>query len=217
MRRRLDAGDHDNLTLFVKEEDIREKVREKRVGNFILFLVDASGSMGAKARMVASKGAVLSLLLDAYQKRDRVAMVTFRRGEAIVNLPPTTSIELAAKLLGELPVGGRTPLSAGLIKGFDQVRIHLLKDPGARPIFIIITDGKANQAIGEGKPLDEAFSFAQKMGLEDRVKYIVVDTEQLGIVRFGLAEKLAAALCADYFKIEDLKTDELIAIARRNI
>jgi len=217
MRRRLDAGVHDNMTLFVKEEDIREKVREKRVGNFILFLVDASGSMGVKARMVASKGAVLSLLLDAYQKRDRVAMVTFRRGEATVNLPPTTSIELAAKLLGELPVGGRTPLSAGLIKGFDQVRIHLLKDPGARPIFIIITDGKANEAIGEGKPVDEALSFAQKMGLEDRVKYIVVDTEQLGIIRFGLAKKLASALCADYFKIDDLKADELIDITRRNI
>lgn len=217
IRRRLDAGDHDNLTLFVKEEDIREKVREKRVGNFILFLVDASGSMGARARMVASKGAILSLLLDAYQKRDRVAMVTFRRGEASVNLPPTTSIELAAKLLGELPVGGRTPLSAGLIKGFDLVRIHLLKDPSARPIFIIITDGKANEAIGEGKPVDEAFSFAQKMSVEDRIKYVVVDTEQLGIVRFGLAEKLASALSADYFKIEDLKADELIDITRRNI
>ncbi len=217
LKRRLDAGKDDNLTLFIKEEDIREKVREKRVGNFILFLVDASGSMGARARMVASKGAVLSLLLDAYQKRDRVAMVTFRRGEATVNLPPTTSIELAAKLLGELPVGGRTPLSAGLIKGFDLTRIHLLKDPSARPIFIIITDGKTNEAIGEGKPVDEAFSFAQKMGTEDRIKYIVVDTEQLGIVRFGLAEKLASALCADYFKIDDLKADELIDITRRNI
>jgi len=217
LQRRLDADDHDNLTLFIKEEDIREKVREKRVGNFILFLVDASGSMGARARMVASKGAVLSLLLDAYQKRDRVAMVTFRRGEATVNLPPTTSIELAAKLLGELPVGGRTPLSAGLIKGFDLTRIHLLKDPSARPIFIIITDGKANEAIGESKPIDEAFSFAQKMGAEDRIKYIVVDTEQLGIIRFGLAEKLASALCADYFKIEDLKANELIDITRRNI
>ncbi|MBC2695753.1 MAG: putative cobaltochelatase [Desulfobacteraceae bacterium] len=217
LRRRLDAEAHDNLTLFIKEEDIREKVREKRVGNFILFLVDASGSMGARARMVASKGAVLSLLLDAYQKRDRVAMVTFRRGEASVNLPPTTSIELAAKLLGELPVGGRTPLSAGLIKGFDLIRIHLLKDPSARPIFIIITDGKTNEAIGEGKPVDEAFSFAQKMSLEDRIKYVVVDTEQLGIIRFGLAEKLASVLCADYFKIEDLKADELIDITRRNI
>ena len=217
IQRRLDAGEHDNLILFVKQEDIREKVREKRVGNFILFLVDASGSMGSRARMVASKGAVLSLLLDAYQKRDRVAMVTFRCGEASVNLPPTTSIELAAKLLGELPVGGRTPLSAGLIKGYDLVRIHLLKDPSARPVFIIITDGKTNEAIGEGKPVDEAFGFAQKMGIENRVKYIVVDTEQPGIVRFGLAEKLASTLCADYFKIEDLKADELIDIARKNI
>jgi len=99
----------------------------------------------------------------------------------------------------------------------EKDRVLLLKDPSARPIFIIITDGKANEAIGEGKPVDEAFSFAQKMSVEDRIKYIVVDTEQLGIVRFGLAEKLASALCADYFKIDDLKADELIDITRRNI
>ena len=201
-------GNDDNLTVFIREEDLREKVREKRVGNFILFLVDASGSMGARARMVASKGAILSLLLDAYQKRDRVAMVSFCHRKATVNLPPTSSIEMAAKLLEELPVGGRTPLSAGLIKGFDLVRLHLLKDSCSRPIFIIITDGK---------PVDEAFGFASKMAFEERVKYVVVDTEPSGIVTFGLAGKLSSILGADYFKIEDLKANELMDIATRNI
>jgi len=210
-------GSDDNLTVFIREEDLREKVREKRVGNFILFLVDASGSMGARARMVASKGAILSLLLDAYQKRDRVAMVSFCHRKATVNLPPTSSIEMAAKLLEELPVGGRTPLSAGLIKGFDLVRLHLLKDSWSRPIFIIITDGKANAALGDGKPVDEAFGFASKMALEERVKYVVVDTEPSGIVIFGLAGKLSSILGADYFKIEDLKANELVDIATRNI
>jgi magnesium chelatase subunit D len=210
-------GIDDNLTVFIREEDLREKVREKRVGNFILFLVDASGSMGARARMVASRGAILSLLLDAYQKRDRVAMVSFCHRKATVNLPPTSSIEMAAKLLEELPVGGRTPLSAGLIKGFDLIRLHLLKDPWSRPIFIIITDGKANAALGDGKPVDEAFGFASKMAFEERVKYVVVDTEPSGIVTFGLADKLSFVLGADYFKIEDLKANELVDIATKDI
>jgi len=210
-------GSDDNLTVFIREEDLREKVREKRVGNFILFLVDASGSMGARARMVASKGAILSLLLDAYQKRDRVAMVSFCHRKATVNLPPTSSIEMAAKLLEKLPVGGRTPLSAGLIKGFDLIRLHLLKDSCSRPIFIIITDGKANAALGDGKPVDEAFGFASKMAFEERVKYVVVDTEPSGIVTFGLAGKLSSILGADYFKIEDLKANELVDIATKDI
>ncbi len=216
VRRRCKAGGNGNLAVFIREQDLREKVREKRVGNFILFLVDASGSMGARARMVASKGAILSLLLDAYQKRDRVAMVSFRNREATVNLPPTSSIETAAKLLEEMPVGGRTPLSAGLIKGYDLVRIHLLKEPSSRPIFIIITDGKTNAALGDGKPVDEALGFASKMRAEEQVKYVVVDTEQAGMINFGLAGKLASALGADYFKIDDLKANELVDIARRN-
>jgi magnesium chelatase subunit D len=216
LSRRGEGGGNGNLAVFIKEQDLREKVREKRVGNFILFLVDASGSMGARARMVASKGAILSLLLDAYQKRDRVAMVSFRNREAAVNLPPTSSIETAAKLLEEMPVGGRTPLSAGLIKGYDLVRIRLLKEPSSRPIFIIITDGKTNTALGDGKPVDEALGFASKMGAEERVKYVVVDTEQAGMITFGLAGKLASTLGADYFKIDDLKANELVDIARRD-
>lgn len=105
------------LVVTIRSEDIREKVRETRTGNFLLFVVDASGSMGAKGRIVASKGAIMSLLKDAYQKRDRVAMVSFRKQEAVVNLPPTSSIHLARQLLKELPVGGKTPLAAGLRKG----------------------------------------------------------------------------------------------------
>ena len=128
-------GNGNGLCVKLTDTDIREKIREKRIGNYLFFAVDASGSMGARGRMAASKGAVMSLLLDAYQKRDRVSMISFRRNEAIVNLPPTTSVDLAGKLLGELPVGGRTPLSAGLAKTFEQVRNMLLKDPSARPIL----------------------------------------------------------------------------------
>jgi len=201
----------------LKKEDIREKVREKRIGNFLLFAVDASGSMGARGRMAASKGAIMSLLLDAYQKRDKVGMVSFRKNEAFVNLPPTSSVELAGKLLAEMPVGGRTPLSAGLVLAHEQVRNYLLRDPAARPIVIIITDGKSNAAIGDQKPVEEAFDFAVKMAADQRVVYIVVDTEESGLVTFGLAGRLAGALGARYLKIEELKADQLVNIIKEKI
>jgi magnesium chelatase subunit D len=202
------------LAVVLRAEDIREKIREKRIGNFLLFLVDASGSMGARGRMAASKGAVMSLLLDAYQKRDRIAMISFRRNEAVVNLPPTASIELAATLLKEMPVGGRTPLSAGLAKSYEMLRNYLLRDPTGRPIAIIITDGKTNMAMGEGKPLEEAFAFAERLSQDGRIRFIVVDTESKGLVSFGLARKLAEAIQAQYFKIEDLKADTLLNIVK---
>ena len=207
------AGHH-NLAVSIRPEDIREKIREKRIGDFLLFVVDASGSMGAGGRMAASKGAVLSLLLDAYQKRDRVAMVSFRKDEAHLNLPPTSSVQLAAHLLKEMPVGGRTPLSAGLVKSYEVVRNHLLRDPVARPIVIIITDGKSNVSMTDRKPTAEAFDIGAKMAEDDRIQLIVVDTETQGLVNFGMAAKLAATMNARYFKIEDLKADSLINIIR---
>ena len=204
------------MVISLKPSDIREKIREKRIGNFLLFLVDASGSMGARGRMAASKGAILSLLLDAYQKRDRVAMISFRRDEAFVNLPPTASIELAAQYLETMPVGGRTPLSAGLDKAFQMVGNVLLRDPATRPIVMVITDGRSNVAVGQGKPVDEALAFARRMGEDERVKYIVVDTEPQGLVRFGLAERLAAAANADYCRIDDLKAGSLVDLVQNN-
>ncbi|MFP4347950.1 MAG: putative cobaltochelatase [Desulfococcaceae bacterium] len=207
-------GRRNGLAVVLRSEDIREKIREKRVGNFLLFLVDASGSMGARGRMAASKGAILSLLLDAYQKRDRVAMVSFRKDEAVVNLPPTASIELAASLLREMPVGGRTPLSAGLAKSHEVLRNCLLRDPAARPIVILVTDGRSNVALGEKSPLEEAFALAERLSADARVRFIVVDTESRGLVRFGLAQKLAGAMNADYFPIEDLRADALLNIAK---
>ncbi len=213
LHRKNDAG----LAVVLRSEDIREKIRERRIGNFLLFLVDASGSMGARSRMTASKGAIMSLLLDAYQKRDRVAMVSFRKEEAVVNLPPTSSIELAAGLLREMPVGGRTPLSAGLAKAYELLRNYLLREPTARPIMIMITDGKSNVALGEKKPLDEAIALAGRLSADARIRIIVVDTESQGLVKFGLAHKLAGVMNAQYFKIEDLKSESLLNIAKENV
>jgi len=210
MQRKNGSG----LAVILKDRDIRKKIREKRIGNFLLFVVDASASMGARGRMSASKGAIMSLLLDAYQKRDKVAMVTFRQQEAWVNLPPTTSVELAGKLLAEMPVGGRTPLSAGLVKGYELMKIHLLKEPEARPMAILITDGRGNVPLGNQSPVKESLALAEKMAEEKRIQFIVVDSESQGALTFGLARKLAENLSARYFKIQDLKVNHLVDIAK---
>jgi magnesium chelatase subunit D len=202
------------LAVTVRSSDIRGKIREKRIGNFLLFLVDASGSMGAKGRMAASKGAVMSLLLDAYQKRDRVGMISFRREEAVVNLPPTSSIELAATCLQDMPIGGRTPLSAGLAKTFTLLRSQFLREPTTQPIVLIITDGKANVSLGQEKPMQEALQMAGRMAGDERITSIVVDTENQGLVTFGLAQNLAQTMQAHYFQTDDLKAQTLVHIAQ---
>jgi len=193
----------------LRPEDIREKVRERRIGNFLLFVVDASGSMGARGRMAATKGAIMSLLLDAYQKRDKVAMISFNKAEAWLNLPPTSSIDMAARLLAEMPVGGRTPLNAALVKADEILRAQLVRDPTSRPIVVLITDGRSNVALGSGRPIDESLELARRLAREERVRFILVDTEEQGLIRFNLAARIAAALNARYFQTDDLKADTL--------
>jgi magnesium chelatase subunit D len=222
--RRQEAGgaSQPHLAWSIREQDLRQKLRERRVGNFLLFVVDGSGSMGARARMIATKGAILSLLVDAYQKRDRVAMIVFRRRQATVTLQPTSSIDQAVRQLEEMPVGGRTPLSHGLVEAFRLLRIHLIKEPAARPIAILITDGKANVSMsaemggGTGSktrsPRQEALHIAARLAEDERCKYVVVDTEEAGAVSFGLAAQLAAQLGAAYFKIDDLRARDLVGI-----
>ncbi|MCS6880239.1 MAG: VWA domain-containing protein [Oscillochloridaceae bacterium] len=203
------------MAIAIRAQDLRERQRERRIGNFLLFVVDASGSMGAQARMVAAKGAIMALLADAYQKRDRVALITFRRREAALVLPPTASIELAARQLRALPVGGRTPLAAGLAEAARVLRLHLAKEPAARPILVLITDGKANVALAPGAdPRAEALRIAGRLALEPRLTPIVVDTEAPGPVRFGLARDLAEALGAVCYTLDDLRAADLIALVQ---
>ncbi|MYX57139.1 VWA domain-containing protein, partial [Streptomyces sp. SID8382] len=132
--------------LLVRRDDLREAVREGREGNLVLFVVDASGSMAARKRMSAIKGAVLSLLLDAYQRRDKVGLITFRGADAELALPPTSSVDAAAVRLERLPTGGRTPLAAGLLKAREVLRVERLRDPARRPLLVVVTDGRATEA-----------------------------------------------------------------------
>jgi magnesium chelatase subunit D len=202
------------LHLVVRREDWQAKVRERRTGALILFVVDASGSMAARGRMVASKGAILSLLLDAYQKRDRVGLVSFRRREAELLLPPTASIDVASRLLRELPVGGRTPLAAGLVKAHETLRPILAREPNLRPLAILVSDGRANAGLDGPGGLEEVCRLASRIAQEDRVRWVVVDTEDARGVRFGHVRKVAAALRAEVFAIEELHARDLVNLVK---
>jgi magnesium chelatase subunit D len=200
----------EDVAIAIEESDIRGRRREKRIGNFIVFVVDASGSMGAGKRMIATKGAILSLLIDAYQKRDRVAMVAFRGDRAEVLLPPTTSIELTYKLLEELPTGGKTPLSHGITLGYEVIESYFHKDSNIYPLFILISDGKANVSLYGGKPVAESMEIANVIRDDSRIRSVVIDVEKAGMISFGLARQLSIQMGARYFKIEDLKTNDLL-------
>ena len=207
---------HD-AAIAVEDSDIREKIREKRIGNFIVFVVDASGSMGAGKRMIETKGAILSLLLNVYQKRDKVAMVAFKEDRAEVLLPPTSSIELAHKLLEELPVGGKTPLCHGISLGYQIIQSYFRKDPHIYPLLILISDGKANVSQYGGKPVSEAMEVAEEIKNDTRINTAVVDVEKPGLISFGLAHQLSVQMGARYFKIEDLKADTLVKVLQKDL
>lgn len=197
------------MALCVCSEDIRMKVREKRTGNTILFVVDASGSMGANRRMAAVKGAVLSLLNDAYQKRDRVGLIAFRQQSAEVLLPVTRSVELAQKLLTDLPTGGRTPLAEGLREARIMVKAARMKDKDTLPVIVLISDGRATWSKSGGHPFSDALTEARAIAGE-KIHSVVIDTEQ-DFIRLNLAAKIAEAMKADVFNIEDLHAEGLVA------
>ncbi|MEA4960224.1 magnesium chelatase subunit D family protein [Lutispora sp.] len=205
--------DKNGLAVTIESSDFREKVREKRTGSTIIFIVDASGSMGAKKRMSAVKGAVVSLLTDAYQKRDKVGLIAFRKKEAEVLLNITRSVDMAEKHLKALPTGGKTPLSAGLLKGYEMIKIAQKKNPDMLPIIVLVSDGRTNAAINGGEPLDEALEVANKIQMEG-IRSIVVDTEQ-DFIKLEIAKDIAQALGARYYKLEELEGEQLAEAVRQ--
>ncbi|MFI1967121.1 putative cobaltochelatase [Streptomyces pathocidini] len=195
--------------LVVRRDDLREAVREGREGNLVLFVVDASGSMAARQRMSAVKGAVLSLLLDAYQRRDKVGLVTFRGRSAELALPPTSSVDAAAARLESLPTGGRTPLAAGLLKAHEVLRIERLRDPARRPLLVVVTDGRAT---GGAEPVATAARSARLLAACGTAS-VVVDCEA-GPVRLGLAGSLARELGGTVVTLDELRADSVAELVR---
>ncbi|WP_020140766.1 putative cobaltochelatase [Streptomyces sp. 351MFTsu5.1] len=195
--------------LVVRRDDLRQATREGREGNLVLFVVDASGSMAARQRMSAVKGAVLSLLLDAYQRRDKVGLVTFRGTTGEVALPPTSSVDAAAARLETLPTGGRTPLAAGLLRAHEVLRVERLRDPARRALVVVVTDGRAT---GGPEPVALA-GRAARLFAAGGVASVVVDCES-GPVRLGLAGQLAGELGGTAVTLDELRADSIAGLVK---
>ncbi|MGW6841947.1 putative cobaltochelatase [Streptomyces sp. NPDC054958] len=211
------ARGRDGRGLVIRKDDLRQATREGREGNLVLFVVDASGSMAARQRMSAVKGAVLSLLLDAYQRRDKVGLITFRGATAELALPPTSSVDAAAARLEQLPTGGRTPLAAGLLKAHEVLRIERLRDPSRRPLLVVVTDGRATSAGNAGGRTDssprELAGHSARLLQAGGVASVVVDCES-GPVRLGLAGVLARDLGGPAVTLDGLRADSLAGLVK---
>jgi magnesium chelatase subunit D len=191
-------------------DDVRRAVREGREGNLVIFVVDASGSMAARDRMAAVSGATLSLLRDAYQRRDKVAVITFRRQEARLLLPPTSSAYIAGQRLTRFDTGGKTPLAEGLLAARELVIRERVRDKARRPLVVVLTDGRATAGPD---PLGRSRTAAARLVAEG-VAAVVVDCET-SYVRLGLAGQLARQLGAPTVRLEQLHADYLTRAVRR--
>ncbi|WP_330234377.1 VWA domain-containing protein [Nocardia sp. NBC_00508] len=199
----------DEGPLRLAADDLRGAYREGREGNLIVFVVDASGSMAAKDRLSAVTGAVVTLLRDAYQRRDKVAVITVRGADAELVLPPTSSVDIAVRRLSGMRTGGKTPLAAGLLKAREVVRRERVRDPRRRPMLVVLTDGRAT---GGADPVPRARAAASLLA-QDAVTSIVVDCER-GMIRLGLAADLARDLRGGYLRLAELTGDSVADIVR---
>ena len=196
--------------LVIKKEDLRFKQRERKMGHLVIFLVDGSGSMGAQRRMVETKGAIQSLLIDCYLKRDRVSLIVFRKDKAEVVLPPTASVEVAARRLKDIPVGGKTPLPAGLLQAYQLIKRVQFKEPQTRFLLVVITDGRANQSMAGAPVGEEVEKTTFLLGKLKFIDYVVVDTEdKKSFTKTDLALQIALRLGADYYTVKELRSEYL--------
>ncbi len=191
----------------IKKSDFQRKIRVKKSANLVLFLLDASWSMAVAERMNATKGAILSLLTDAYQRRDRVGLIVFQKDRATLVLPPTNSVQLAQRALVNIPVGGKTPLSAGLLMSLEILKRESYTHPDVEPLLIVMTDGAGNVSISKKPPNEEAYGLAEKIAKND-IRSIVVNMEHEAFDQ-GLAKKLADHLNAPCFTLDELKAENL--------
>jgi magnesium chelatase subunit D len=190
--------------------DLRLAVTEGRESNLVLLVVDASGSMAARRRMEAVKATALSLLLDAYQRRDKVGLITFRGGEATLALPPTSSVDTAARRLQDLPSGGRTPLAEGLLCAAETLRLERIRDPRRRPLLVLVTDGRATHgpdAVARSRLVADQL---RRTGAAS----LVIDCES-GRISLGLAHRLSIHLGAQHVTVDEVGADQLVRAVRQ--
>jgi len=205
----------DKLAFSIRKYDLQRKIRVKQTANLILFVVDASWSMAVAERMSAAKGAVLSLLTDAYKRRDRVGMIVFQKDQAKLVLPPTNSVVLARRSLSDIPIGGKTPLAAGLNMALEVIKREELAHPEVRPLMILLTDGVANVSISRMHPQKEAYKIAEKIAGEE-IPSVVINMEHREFDK-GLASEIADHLEASYYCLSDLQAEKLLQTVRGEI
>ena len=208
-------GPDDKVAFLIKKRDIQRKVRVKQTANLILFVVDASWSMAVAERMSAAKGAVLSLLTDAYQRRDKVGMIVFQKDRAQIVLPPTNSVELARRYLADIPIGGKTPLSAGLKLAYEVIKREELAHPDIQSLMILLTDGVGNVSISRMPPQEEAYKIAEQFA-KDEIPSVVINMEHKEFDK-GLASEVAEHLDASYYCLSDLQADILLQAVKEEI
>lgn len=199
----------------IRPSDFHRKVRVKRTANLVLFVVDASWSMAVAERMSATKGAILSLLTDAYQRRDRTGLVVFQKDRATLVLPPTNSIQLAQRALADIPVGGKTPLSAGLYLAHQVIQKEVTVHPDVQPLLILLTDGAGNVSMSWMNPQQEAHHIADQIASDD-IRAVVINMEHEAFDQ-GLAQALAEHLEAPCYTLHELKAESLYRAVREEM
>lgn len=199
----------------IRSNDYQKKVRVKKAANLVLFVVDASWSMAVAERMAATKGAILSLLTDAYQRRDRVGLIVFQKDRATLVLTPTNSIQLAQRALADIPVGGKTPLSAGLFLAHQIVQKERIVHPDVMPLIILLTDGAGNVAMSNLPPQEESHRIAEQIS-EDEIRSVVINMEHAAFDQ-GLAQTLAEHLEAPCYTLSELKAETLYRRVREEM
>lgn len=212
---RQDDQKENNVAYAIHVEDLHRKVRVKRAANLILFVVDASWSMAVVERMQATKGAIMSLLTDAYQRRDRVGLIVFQKDKATLVLPPTNSVTLAKKALAEIPVGGKTPLSAGLQLSLNILEQEKRLHPDVMPLMILLTDGAGNVSLGGLPPMPESYKIAEAIRLEG-FRNLTINMEHAAFDQ-GLARQLAERLGGPCFSLSDLRAETLYETVKEHL
>ncbi len=215
-RQRKDLKELHQVAFAVRREDFQKKVRVRKTANLILFLVDGSWSMAVAERMKATKSAILSLLTDAYQRRDRVGLVVFQKDRATLVLAPTNSVLLAQRALTNIPVGGKTPLSAGLQMAFEVLQREKILHPDVQPLLIVLTDGAGNVPLTPGRAVAEETTELAKMFATEKIHSVVINMEQK-IFDSGLAQRLAEDMDAVCYTIEDLRGETLYETVQKEI
>jgi len=211
--RRIDQ--RQKVAFAILPSDLQRKVRIRKAANLIIFVVDASWSMAVAERMSATKGAILSLLADAYQHRDRVGLVVFQKDRALSILPPTNSVQLAQQALADIPVGGKTPLSAGLSLAYDIFQKERNIHTDVLPLMILLTDGAGNVSMGNLPPQEEAHRVSDRIR-QAGIRSIVINMEHAAFDQ-GLANALAEHLGGPCYTLHELKADHLYHAVRQEL